>query len=65
MSESLPPRPDAAPPASPQKNNRLGVILIAGVLLCCACLGALLVGQYLLENSDFTLVKLLIAHAAA
>lgn len=41
------------------------MILIAAILLCCGCLAALLIGQYLLENSDITLVKLLIAYASA
>lgn len=34
-------------------------ILVGVILVCCACAAALLVFQYLLENSDFTLVHML------
>jgi len=53
------------PSAEPKKNNnRTILIVVVGViLLCCFCLAALLIFQYWLQNSDFTLVNLLNAVA--
>ncbi len=54
MNESL-------PPVEPKKNNSKTIltVVIATIVVCCLCIAALLVGQYLLENSDFSLVNLL------
>jgi hypothetical protein len=52
---------DATPPSVPQKNNTKNILMIvAGVVVfCCLCCGVLLLGQYLLENSNLTLVNIL------
>jgi hypothetical protein len=51
MTESL-------PPAEAAKSNTNRILLIVGgvIALCGLCCGALLLGQYLLENSGITLV---------
>ena len=56
---------DTVPPPGPAKSgpNRTVLIVVGVIVLCCGCIAALLVGQYLLENSDFTLVGLLRAIA--
>jgi hypothetical protein len=52
---------ETTPPAEPgKKKPNTAIILAAGaILLCCGCIAALLIGQYLLENSDFSLVNFL------
>jgi hypothetical protein len=53
MNESL-------PPVAPKKDNSRTIIaVVVGVIvLCCVCIATVLVAQYLLENSDFSLVRL-------
>ena len=50
-----------SPPAEPGKrsSNKIIMIVVGVILVCCGCLAALLVLQSLLENSDFTLVRTL------
>ncbi len=51
MTESLP------PVEAPKSNTNRILMIVGGVIvLCCVCCGALLLGQYLLENSGITLV---------
>jgi hypothetical protein len=49
---------EVLPPIEPKKDNKKTILMVvAGVfVLCCLCCGLLLLGQYILENSDLTLV---------
>lgn len=47
-----------APKVEGPKNNKTTIYIVIGVVVfCCLCCAALLIGQYLLENSGFTLVQ--------
>jgi len=50
------------PQAETPKNNNNKIILyvvIGLIVLCCLCCAVLLIGQYLLENSNFSLVNVI------
>ncbi|MBI3162073.1 MAG: hypothetical protein HYZ23_06170 [Chloroflexi bacterium] len=43
---------------TPKKDTKTILYIALGVIaFCCLCCAALLIGQYLLENSDFSLVQ--------
>ena len=45
---------------TPKNNNKTILYVVLGVIVfCCLCCVALLIGQYLLENSNFSLVNAL------
>jgi purine-cytosine permease-like protein len=46
-------------PLQPKKKNIILYVVIGIVVLCCFCCITGLIGQYLLENSGFSLVNLL------
>ncbi|MBK8821555.1 MAG: hypothetical protein IPN58_02805 [Anaerolineales bacterium] len=46
------------PTNDPKKNNLLLYVVIGAVILCCLCCAIGLVGQYLLESSNFSLVNI-------
>ena len=52
---------EVLPPIEPKKDNTKTILMIvAGVIaFCCLCCGALLLGQYLLQNSNLTLVHVI------
>ena len=42
---------------APKNNNKTILYIVFGIIIfCCLCCAALLIGQYILENSDFSLV---------
>ncbi|MBK8619403.1 MAG: hypothetical protein IPN96_20335 [Anaerolineales bacterium] len=45
-------------PGEPKKNNMVLYAVIGIVILCCLCCALAFIGQYLLENSNFSLVHL-------
>ncbi len=48
----------ASQPKTPKNNNKTILYIVLGVIVfCCLCCVALLIGQYLLENSNFSLVQ--------
>lgn len=49
--------PHIQPLSEPRKNNTILYVVIGGVVLCCLCCVIGLIGQYLLENSNFSLVN--------
>lgn len=45
-------------PDAPKNNNRTILYIVLGVIIfCCLCCAVLLIGQYFLENSNFSLVN--------
>jgi hypothetical protein len=52
MAEKLP------PPAQPNRNKNIIYVAIGAIILCCLCCAAMLAVQYILENSDATLVNI-------
>ena len=45
---------------TPKNNNKTILYILIGVIVfCCLCCAALLIGQYLLENSGFSLVQVI------
>ena len=46
------------PASQPKNNNKTILYVVLGVIVfCCFCCAALLIGQYLLQNSNFSLVN--------
>ncbi|MBC7877160.1 MAG: hypothetical protein H7Y59_08330 [Anaerolineales bacterium] len=42
---------------TPKNNNKNIIYIVLGVVVfCCLCCAALFIGQYILENSNFSLV---------
>lgn len=46
-------------PGEPKKNNVILFVVIGFIVLCCTCCALAFLAQYLLENSNFSLVNLL------
>lgn len=44
------------PSGQPKKNNTVLYVAIGVVALCCVCCGLALTAQYILQNSNFSLV---------
>jgi len=48
-----------APSEPPKKKNTILYVVIGAAVLLCFCCALLLAGQYILENSDFSLVNII------
>jgi len=59
MSETpIPNNEPVMQPDAPKNSNKNILYIVLGVVVfCCLCCAALLIGQYFLENSDFSLVN--------
>ena len=60
MSESQTPNNESIMQSEiPKNNNKTILYVVIGVIVfCCLCCIALFIGQYILENSNFSLVNI-------